>query len=254
MKISRLVRPAKSTVATEDHWIPLSDLMTGLMMIFMLVAVVFMVQVELQRKRAEEARAEAEQKAHVMRDVAEQYDNIRNQLYEDLHREFASDLPKWKAALDPDLSIRFDEPEVLFDTGKSVLKPQFASILSDFFPRYVKILSGSKYRGNIEEIRIEGHTSTIWAGQANPDDAYFHNMELSQSRTRSTLEFVLLLPQVAEQKRWLIAHVTANGLSSSHLRLNADGSENRDGSQRVEFRVRTNAEVRIGEILKAARQ
>lgn len=30
----------------EDHWVPLSDLMTGLMMIFMLVAIVFMIQVK----------------------------------------------------------------------------------------------------------------------------------------------------------------------------------------------------------------
>ena len=30
----------------EDHWVPLSDLMTGLMMIFLLVAIVFMLQVK----------------------------------------------------------------------------------------------------------------------------------------------------------------------------------------------------------------
>jgi outer membrane protein OmpA-like peptidoglycan-associated protein len=254
MKVSQLMRSEKSANATEDHWIPLSDLMTGLMMIFMLVAVIFMVQVEAQRKHADAARAEAEQKTQVMREVAEQYDEIRNQLYQDLSREFASDLPKWKATLDPDLAIRFDEPEVLFDTGKSDLKQQFMNILRDFFPRYVKIISGSKYRGNIEEIRIEGHTSTIWSGLTNADAAYFRNMELSQSGTRSALEFVLLLPQVADQKRWLVAHMTANGLSSSHPRLNPDGSENREASQRVEFRVRTDAEARIGEILRAARQ
>lgn len=254
MKISRLVAPTRLANTTEDHWIPLSDLMTGLMLIFMLVAVVFMVQVEAQRKHAEAARIDAEQKTRLMRDMAEQYDNIRNQLYDDLKQEFVADLPKWKATLDPDLAIRFDQPEVLFDTGKADLKQQFASILRDFFPRYVKILWSTKYRENIEEIRIEGHTSTIWSGLTNADDAYFHNMELSQSRTRSALEFVLLLPQVVEQKRWLAGHMTANGLSSSHPRLNADGSENREGSQRVEFRVRTDAEARIGEILRAARQ
>jgi outer membrane protein OmpA-like peptidoglycan-associated protein len=258
MKVFRLVGSAKP-VGVGNHWIPLSDLMTGLMMIFMLVAIVFMVQVEaskheieLQRLRAEEAKTEAEQKTQIMRNVAEQYSNARSQLYNDLYREFASDLPRWKATLDLDLSIRFNEPEVLFDTGKAVLKPQFMNILADFFPRYVKILSGIKYREDIEEVRIEGHTSTIWSGQVSPEEAYFRNMELSQSRTRSALQFVLLLPQVAEQRRWLIGHVTANGLSSSRPRLLADGKEDRDGSQRVEFRVRTNAEARIGEILKAA--
>lgn len=142
---------------------------------------------------------------------------------------------------------------MLFDTGKAVLKPQFISILSDFFPRYVRVISGDKYRDSIEEVRIEGHTSTIWSGQVSSDDAYFRNMELSQSRTRSVLQYVLLLPQLADEKKWLTAHVTANGLSSSRPRLNADGTENREASQRVEFRVRTNAEARIDEILKAAR-
>jgi outer membrane protein OmpA-like peptidoglycan-associated protein len=254
MKVSQLVRSATSANNTEEHWIPLSDLMTGLMMIFMLVAVVFMVQVEAQRKHAEAERAEAEKKTQLMREVAEKYDTIRNDLYDDLNREFASDLPKWRATLDRDLAVRFDEPEVLFDTGKSDLKQQFANILRDFFPRYVKIIAGSKYRDNIEEIRIEGHTSTIWSGQASADEAYLRNMELSQSRTRSALQYVLLLPQVADQKRWLAAHMTANGLSSSHPRLYPDGSENRVASQRVEFRVRTDAEARIGEILRKARQ
>ena len=254
MKVSQLVRPVNSANNAEDHWIPLSDLMTGLMMIFMLVAVIFMVQVEAQRKHADAARAEAEQRTRQMHDVAQQYDDIRTQLYDDLYREFAPDLAKWKASLDRDLTIRFDEPDVLFDTGKSELKQQFMNMLRDFFPRYVRIIAGSKYRENIEEIRIEGHTSTIWSGQASADEAYFRNMELSQSRTRSALQFVLLLPQVADEKRWLAAHMTANGLSSSHPRLNPDRSENRLASQRVEFRVRTDAEARIGKILQAAQQ
>lgn len=98
MKISHLIPPAKPTVANEDHWIPLSDLMTGLMMIFMLVAVVFLVQVEADKDQAE-------QKQRLMRDVAENYYDVRSQLYDDLYREFAVDLPRWKATLDRDLSI-----------------------------------------------------------------------------------------------------------------------------------------------------
>ena len=86
------------------------------------------------------------------------------------------------------------------------------------------------------------------------DAAYFLKMNLSQTRTRSTLEYVLLLGQVSDQKRWLVAKLTANGLSSSRSRLNADGSENTLASQRVEFRVRTNADARIREILREAQK
>ena len=223
--------PSHTAAPQEEHWIPLSDLMTGLMMMFMLVAIVFMVKVEAEAQK--------------VKDIAVLYDRMREQLYVDLQTEFRNDLPLWRATLDRDLSIRFEEPEVLFDTGKADLKPRFQGILANFFPRYANILASEKYRDSIEEIRIEGHTSTVWAAQTPPDIAYFKNMELSQIRTRSALQYVLALPQVAELKPWLTSKLTANGLSSSRLRLNADGTENRESSQRVEFRVRTNAEDRM---------
>ncbi len=225
--------------ASEEHWIPLSDLMTGLMMIFMLISVIFMVQVDASRT--------------AMRNVAKQYSETRDDLYEDLLKEFSPDLPRWRARLDRDLTIRFEEPDVLFDTGKADLKTEFENILSNFFPRYVRIICGQKYKNSIQEVRIEGHTSSIWLAGHSADDAYFRNMELSQSRTRSTLEYVLLLPQVADEKNWLTRKLTANGLSSSRTVRNADGSENVVASQRVEFRLRTDAESRIGEILRVAR-
>ena len=65
------------------------------------------------------------------------------------------------------------------------------------------------------------------------------------------LEYVLGLSDVEDQKRWLKAHFTANGLSSAKLILNPDGSEDADNSRRVEFNVRTNADARIAEILKS---
>jgi outer membrane protein OmpA-like peptidoglycan-associated protein len=224
----------------EEHWIPLSDLMTGLMMMFLLVAVIFMLKVE----------ADAERVKH----VAVLYDKMREQLYQDLLNEFRDDLPRWKANLDRDLAIRFEEPSILFDTGKAALQPYFELILSDFFPRYVRILSSDKYRDSIEEIRIEGHTSSVWNTQITGDAAYFKNMELSQSRTRSTLQYVLSLAPVADHKSWLMAKMTANGLSFSRLVLFSDGNENAKASQRVEFRVRTNAEARIGEMLREAQK
>jgi len=251
MSLSKLIPPHSKVTQREDHWIPLSDLMTGLMIMFMLIAIVFMIQVQSESEKVKALMLRAESQAAAMKNVVVLYDTMREQLYADLNAEFAKDLPQWGATLDRDLTIRFQEPDVLFDTGKSILKPRFIQILDDFFPRYIKIIAAPKYKASIEEIRIEGHTSSQWAAWSPADLAYFRNMELSQSRTRSTLEHVLLLPQVAKQKAWLIARLTANGLSSSHLRLNPDGSENREASQRVEFRVRTNAEARIGEILKA---
>ena len=179
---------------------------------------------------------------------------LPSHLYDELNAEFEQDLIKWGAELDKDLTIRFKEPDVLFDTGKDGLKPKFIEILNNFFPRYIKILSSGKYKQSIEEVRIEGHTSSMWSVGTPANTAYFLNMELSQARTRSVLQYVLLLPRINGQQQWLKEHLTANGLSSSKLIYDANGKENKEGSQRVEFRVRTNADARISEILKTVQK
>jgi outer membrane protein OmpA-like peptidoglycan-associated protein len=249
----KFLKSGKIAIAKEEHWIPLSDLMTGLMMMFMLVAIVFMVKVEGETVVTKELKARAEEQANRIQRIAVLYDDMRNDLYRSLLLEFKGDLEKWRADIDPDLTIRFREPDVLFDSGKSDLKPKFTEILNDFFPRYVKILGLAQYRDSIEEVRIEGHTSSYWMGLSS-DQAYFKNMELSQARTRSTLEYVLTNTRVFGFERWIKSLLTANGLSSSKPRFNADKTENPIASQRVEFRVRTNADVRMAEILNASQK
>ena len=228
---------AVESESQETHWIPLSDLMTGLMVIFLLIAVMYMLKVEADADR--------------IRRVAIAYHEIRDTLFIDLHNEFQRDLVPWKAEiLRNDLTIRFNEPEILFANGSSELKPEFKAILADFFPRYVRILTSPRYRDSISEIRIEGHTSSHWSLQTSPEDAYAHNMELSQARTRTTLNYLLALPSVAANRPWLTQYLTANGLSSSHPILDAEHNEDPERSRRVEFRVRTDAETRIAKILE----
>lgn len=219
----------------EGHWVAVSDLMAGLMMVFMLISIVFMINVEVERNK--------------VRDVAILYDRLRTQLYQDLEREFAPDMARWGAELDEDLAFRFNNSDVLFDRGEAELKPEFRDILADFFPRYVRIITQAQYRDDILEVRIEGHTSSAWFGASTDDEAYIRNMNLSQQRTRSTLAFLLGLAPVADDKPWLIQHLTANGLSSAKVIRDAEGHENEQRSRRVEFRVRTDAEGRIATIL-----
>jgi outer membrane protein OmpA-like peptidoglycan-associated protein len=230
----------ESPSVDESHWIPLSDLMTGLMVMFLLIAVTFMMRVEAD--------------AYRVRQVAVAYSEIKDALFEDLQAEFKNDLPRWKAQIiKEDLSIRFTEPEVLFAPGSSELKPEFRAILSDFFPRYVRILTSPKYKGSINEVRIEGHTSSDWTSVTTPEDAYFRNMELSQARTRSALAYSLGLEEVNDQRDWLRRYLTANGLSSSHPVTDANGAEDAARSRRVEFKVRTDAETRIEKILEVSK-
>ncbi|OPX55176.1 Outer membrane protein OmpA [Oceanospirillum multiglobuliferum] len=225
------------TAEEGAHWVAVSDLMAGLMMVFLLVAVAYMVILERETQKIKE--------------VALLYRELREQLYHDLYNEFKDDLPRWGAELkQDDLSLQFYNTDVMFDLGKSSLQPEFETILADFFPRYAKIITSEQYRNDISEVRIEGHTSSDWTNARSPDDAYINNMRLSQARTRSTLAYVLSLPEVKSQKAWLQSNLTANGLSSSKLVLMPDGSENGERSRRVEFRLITDADARISEILK----
>lgn len=225
-------------IENEDgaHWISVTDLMAGLMMVFLFLAVAFMVILQRQ--------------ADQIKEVAEIYIKLRESLYEDLLQEFKQDLPKWQAELNKDLSIRFNDEGGLFELGSSKLNENFIDIIDDFFPRYVKILTKAEYQQDIIEVRIEGHTSSDWTSAAAPDVAYINNMRLSQARTRSTLSHILTLKKLQKNKIWLKEKLTANGLSSSKPIYQTTGNEDKQRSRRVEFRVRTDADSRIRSILE----
>lgn len=218
----------------ESHWISMSDLMAGLMMVFLFISIAYMRHAQIERDKIKE--------------VAVTYQNIQVALYENLQQEFADDLPLWDAEIDQStLEFRFKSPEVLFDVGKNSLKEEFKRILDDFFPRYLAVIG--KFKDNISEIRIEGHTSSAWNRFVSADEAYFHNMELSQGRTRSVLEYVYLLPKVTTDRSWIKSKFAAVGLSSSQLVFDAQGLEDDQRSRRVSFKVMTNAETQIRKII-----
>jgi len=227
----------EENVESESQWVSISDLMSVLMMIFLFIAITYMLNVIKEKDKIKE--------------IAVTYNKLQTELYDDLMTEFKNDLDNWNADIDKQtLSVKFEAPDVLFASGSSTLQPKFKEILEDFFPRYVKILTSEKYKADIEEIRIEGHTSSEWSFEAPAEQAYFYNMELSQDRTRKVLEFVLRNEKLDGNKDWIRERLTANGLSSSKL-IARNGVEDKEKSRRVEFRVRTNAEKRIVKILSA---
>lgn len=248
-----------------SEWLSVSDLMAGLMVIFLFIAIVFIrplaeenIQLTEQKDQLEDLQKRLEEQSEQLRrekltitEIAVAWQEQENKIFEALLEEFKDDLPTWNAEIERDtLLIRFKAPDVLFETGRAVIRSRFTSILSDFFPRYVRVLA--PFRNSIDEVRIEGHTSSIWNQSTDKDDAYFLNMGLSQARTRAVLQNVLGLDEVADERPWLQSIMTANGLSSSKPVLRTDGTEDRGLSRRVEFRVRTTARTEIVRILEAA--
>ncbi|MET3602139.1 OmpA family protein [Martelella mangrovi] len=254
----------------ESEWISISDLMSGLMLIFLFIAIVYLQPLAQQREEAiadkeqlaaiqqtlvqqKEDAIEAERQLRIaqssVREIVVAWSESEQAIFQALEQEFAKDLPRWNAELDQSsLTLRFKAPDVLFDTSSAALKPSFKTIIDDFFPRYLAVLD--RFKDSIDEVRIEGHTSSEWNAETPPLEAYFRNMELSQERTRSVLEYALELPSTQPYLDWALGHVTANGLSSSHLIRSDTGSEDHQASRRVEFRVRTNAKQQIMKVVE----
>lgn len=218
----------------QTHWIPLADLMTGLMMIFMLITAIYISKVDPTTTL-----------------VLDEYRLVRDDMKLALQNEFADDFKQWNAVLLGDMTIRFNNPNVQFASGSSELRPEFQELLKDFFPRYMKIVRGEKFRKAVKEVRIEGHTSSFWRG-ASPSDAYFLNMELSQQRTRSTLKFIMGLPVFQSDEEWLREHITANGLSYSRpINKYPKSLQDDEANQRVEFKIVTNAADRFEQMIQS---
>lgn len=210
----------------ESKWLSVSDLMSGLMMVFLLISIMLV------------------KEAVKIKEAVDSLNTRIDDIAQDLRVEFKDDLARWNAEfVEKTLEFKFLTPDVMFELGGAELKPRFKEILSDFFPRYLRVLE--KYKPDIKEIRIEGHTSSEWNIQTSPTDAYFNNMRLSQSRTRSVLQYVYLVPEVYGEEKyrdWVKSNVAAVGLSSSKNIVNKDGVEDGEMSRRVTFRVITNAE------------
>lgn len=221
-------------MAKHNVWMSVSDLMTGLMIIFLFVAVAYMMQVQDNQS------------------VLTDYVETKQHLHERLVNEFKGDTAKWKMVVGKDLSMKFKEPEVLFAIGSGEIKPKFCQILNDFIPRYLNILLTDSLRDRIQEIRIEGHTDDLRMVKYGKDP-YLSNVLLSQERAYNVLKYIREMSSfeeyTPEQKKLLDYWFTANGLSfgkaldaqERYAALTGDTID-KEKSRRVEFRIVTTGE------------
>jgi len=201
-------------MSKNSSFIAMSDFMTSLFMIFLLLTVVLLAEVS---------------RLNINEDSAKQ---TRIELLGELQAEFAQDLPKWDAQILDDLTLRFKNPDLMFATGKAEVRPEFKAVMDSFLPRYFAIITKPRFKPYIKELRIEGHTSAIWASGADPKVAYLLNMDLSQRRALSTLTYTL--QSAGSNYEWLVSNLYSIGLSSSKpIVVSPDDMRN----QRVEFKI-----------------
>ena len=218
-------------MAKQNVWLSVSDLMTGLMIIFLFISIAYISKVQDNQE------------------VLSDYVETKTKLHDKLVDKFKSDTIKWQMSIGRDLSMKFKNPTVLFESGKAELTPDFKSILDQFLPKYFCILVNDSLRGQLEEVRIEGHTDIVPYPQLDPDP-YIANAILSQQRALNVLRYFRQMPAYKsfsqEDKKRIEFWLTANGLSygksldsQGRFTFESNKEPNFAMSRRVEFRIIT---------------
>lgn len=123
------------------------------------------------------------------------------------------------------------ESTVFFESGKSNIKQEGRELLSQFLPVYLSVLLQPEYSEYLDMIIIEGHTDST--------GTFENNMRLSTERALTVLQYCLSLPGLTSRQQELLqSKLSSQGRASSELIYNADGTENKDASRRVEFKFR----------------
>ena len=218
-------------MAKQNVWLSVSDLMTGLMIIFLFISIAYISKVQDNQE------------------VLSDYVETKTKLHDKLVDKFKSDTIKWQMSIGRDLSMKFKNPTVLFESGKAELTPDFKRILDQFLPKYFSILVNDSLRDQIEEVRIEGHTDIVPYPQLDPDP-YIANAILSQQRALNVLRYFRQMPAYKsfsqEDKKRIEFWLTANGLSygksldsQGRFTFESNKEPNFAMSRRVEFRIIT---------------
>lgn len=206
-----------------SSWISLSDVMTGLMVVFLLTVV-------------------------MMEDTLVRYENTKREIHDALEKKFAHEQQSDKVKISQDLVVRFQETETLFEQDQATLSPYYKKVLDDFIPKYLTVLQNERFKENIQEVRIEGHTGSF--SEQHPE--YTDLVALSQNRARAILRYFVSsdafkkLPK--RDRDSLRFKLMANGFGNGRM-VDEEGKyvlhsgNPPQNTRRVEFRIMTDAKL-----------
>src|SRR5690625_2124898 len=208
-------------------WPSYTDLLTTILLCFMLIFIIMMVIKSLQIEE--------------MKKTLDQIMGVRAQLVKQLNKEFSEST--YGIEVDEKTGAIIFDTEILFAYDDAELKEESFTFLNEFVPKYLDILLESGYEDYIAEIIIEGHTDR--------DGTYLYNLELAQDRAYSVASYILSedFPYKHIQDH-LEEKLTVNSKSYTDFRTNDSGKYSAEASRRVEFKFRLKDE----EILNKTRE
>ncbi len=203
-----------------------TDLMTSLAVIFILLFTAYVTKT-----------AQTESHAHEMKSPEQDTTLPMQGIKEDIRARLQDHFQRYHLSLDPDpgdpLVLRIVVPEELlnFEFGKGVLSPAASRFLAESMPAYASILCGP-LREKIDSLVIEGHTDDRGSD--------IHNLKLSQERSFNVM--VKALEVIEASAPWIYGcfheKTSASGRGRQDLVYEDIGYPNRDKSRRVIFKIR----------------
>lgn len=193
----------------------LTDLMTSLMVIFILLLLVFL-------KRS----------AGVDEDItARLLNTLKSQLS---LKEFGKNIER-----DPKqpftILVIVPDNKLSFDLNKSDLKPDGAKFLEDNIRPLSNILCSQQFRPHVDSIVVEGHTDAHHYRSVSPEISEGLNLALSQDRSMAVVKHSLEVLTGTDERSCFLERLSANG------RGQQDASGNPDQDRRVVFKIRVKA-------------
>lgn len=212
----------------QSSWISLSDLMTGLMLVFLLIAVIMQ---DPMRCGSTKQKIQTE-----LKKIEKEIPAVK----------FS---PTHKCELS--IELRADEENPLFEKDQAIPTKHFENILDAFIPDYLNdVLQNKEIKDHIQEVRIEGHT-----GEPTPlHPTYISLVKLSQERARAILKYFkdskTFKALHKDEKKSLYFKLMAVGFGNGRTidenrRYTIDsGNPTNEKSRRVEFRIMTEGGIR----------
>lgn len=196
----------------------LTDLMTSLMIIFVLLLLVFL--------------------NHTAGLNAAKTDALLALLQRELPKDgFRAD----QIALDPKdrFAIVVAVPNELmnFELNSFTLKPEGQHFLDTRFPRFAGLLCSGAFRGSIDSVVVEGHSDAAPYRGLTLEESRNRNLKLSQDRSMEVVKRALqVLGPYENEKACFLEKLSAAGRGEQDLEATADRS------RRVIFKIRVKAE------------
>lgn len=210
------LRPKSEEIDDSNiYWITMTDLMTGLVLVFIVLFFYMFVTNHIDKVQTELA-----------------HEHVSQTLQESLNKQNIS------ASIDPISGVVKISDLELFDVNSSKLSAKGKAYLDKFAPTYLNSLFSNNYLNkNIDKIIIQGHTdSQTFVGKFSDDEQYMKNMELSLDRAYEVANYMTNTPYNKNNGNRLRKMIIVEGASFSEPVL-VNGKEDYAKSRRVELKL-----------------